>query len=524
MRLLKINSDGSLSLTWFRHDNTPRYAILSHTWEADDQELTFQDMVHGAGTDKTGYRKILFCRDQARNADLQYFWVDSCCIDKTSSAELSEAINSMFRWYQNAVQCYVYLSDISIKNFGRQALPAQLLDDSTLRTSKWFSRGWTLQELLAPRSVGFFCHEGQFLGDKASLELQICNITGIPAKALQGTSLSYFGIDERMAWAARRQTTIAEDQAYCLLGIFDIHLPSIYGEGLSNAFIRLQDEIKRRTERSSKTCEPSVHLILQAYTNIDIVKELAKLLKEFIKTDPSPNHNGACTLHEDHTGKWLLRSPEYTDWLSGQTKFLWVHGIPGAGKTVQASFIFQQVHHFCQESSPSAFGNAYYYCYFGRNQDETSPFLRWIISQLCRQLKDIPSPLISLLRRGTEPGYEDILGLLATVLESFQRVYVIIDALDESQNRENMIDLLRRFTMDPPFDKMRIFTTSRLERDIELGLVGLGPSISMSNQYVDQDISLFIESRLQTDRKLKSWQPILKAEITQALIKGAHGM
>ena len=245
MRLLKINNNNSFSLTTFVGSNIPSYAILSHTWEADNQELTFQDVINETGRNKTGYRKIQFCGDQAKKDGLEYFWVDSCCIDKTSSAELSEAINSMFRWYQNAVKCYVYLSDISTSDV-ISSMPSQLPDDSAFRQSRWFTRGWTLQELLAPPSLEFFSKEGKLLGNRTTLELNISDITGIAVKALQGTPMSQFSIDERMSWAAKRQTTIEEDQAYCLLGIFNIHLPLIYGEGVENAFIRLQDEIDRR--------------------------------------------------------------------------------------------------------------------------------------------------------------------------------------------------------------------------------------------------------------------------------------
>jgi hypothetical protein len=246
MHLLKINPDSSFSLTRFIGNEIPRYAVLSHTWEADNQEVTFQDLMNGAGRSKAGYRKIQFCGEQAHKDDLPFFWVDSCCIDKTSSAEVSEAINSMFRWYQNAAKCYVYLSDVSVADSDQLAQSSQLPYESAFRQSRWFARGWTLQELLAPPSVEFFSREGKRLGDKKLLEFQIQETTGIAVQALRGSPLSAFPVDERMSWAAKRQTTIEEDQAYCLLGIFNIHLPLIYGEGMKNAFIRLREEIDKR--------------------------------------------------------------------------------------------------------------------------------------------------------------------------------------------------------------------------------------------------------------------------------------
>ncbi|KAH7342992.1 hypothetical protein BKA65DRAFT_526948 [Rhexocercosporidium sp. MPI-PUGE-AT-0058] len=154
-------------------DNVPNYAILSHTWGTDTEE-------------------IRFCGEQARLNGLQYFWVDTCCIDKSNNTELAEAINSMFRWYRYAAKCYVYLSDM-------------------------VHSGWTLQELIAPKSVDFFSKYWELLGSKSSLGTIIHEITGIPDKALRGVSLSDFSVAERMSWADRRVTTRKEDQAYSLL-------------------------------------------------------------------------------------------------------------------------------------------------------------------------------------------------------------------------------------------------------------------------------------------------------------------
>ena len=143
MRLCRLDEDGGFSLVEFVGKSTPRYAVLSHTWGADDEEVTYKDLVDGAGKSKAGYSKIRFCRKQAAKDGLQYFWVDTCCIDKSSSAELSEAINSMFRWYQDAARCYVYLSDVSVSGlvrddeFSRRWKPA-------FKKSRWFTRGWTL--------------------------------------------------------------------------------------------------------------------------------------------------------------------------------------------------------------------------------------------------------------------------------------------------------------------------------------------------------------------------------------------
>ena len=234
MRLLECKGDGNYGLTEFLGRDIPPYAILSHTWGSDDAEVTFRDVTEGINKTKDGFKKIQFCSEQAAKDNLRYFWVDTCCIDKTSSAELSEAINSMFAWYCNAAKCYVYLSDIST-------------DGSTsnrhLRQSRWWTRGWTLQELIAPASVEFFSAEGQRLGNKRSMVQEIHDITGISVQALHGSPLHQLSVDERMSWAENRITKREEDSAYSLMGIFDVHMPLIYGEGQKKAFDRLKREI-----------------------------------------------------------------------------------------------------------------------------------------------------------------------------------------------------------------------------------------------------------------------------------------
>ncbi|KAF2621873.1 HET-domain-containing protein [Macroventuria anomochaeta] len=192
--------------------DVPPYAILSHTW-GEQAEL------------KGGYQKIFFCAHQAKRDGLDHFWVDTCCIVKANNTELSEAISSMFRWYQNAARCYAYLSDAENNN---------ILDGegaSAFKRSRWFTRGWMLQELLAPRSVEIFSKEGARQGDEESLGHIIHKLTGIPLDALSGKQMSEHSVAERFSWAGDHETTLREDGAYCLLGIFDIHLPLIYGEG-----------------------------------------------------------------------------------------------------------------------------------------------------------------------------------------------------------------------------------------------------------------------------------------------------
>ena len=231
MRLL--NTD-NLELKEFRDEEVPRYAILSHMW--DEEEVTFQYM-EGTRAANEGYEKIKSCCSVARDNGLKYVWIDTCCIDKTSSAELSEAINSMYRWYQEADVCYAYLADVPSK--------------ATFSASRWFTRGWTLQELIAPSTVIFLNEKWKELGTKASLRQDVSEYTGIPVSILSGDdNLETFSVAQRMSWAAKRKTSRIEDRAYCLLGIFGINIPLVYGERES-AFIRLQEEIMRISDDHS---------------------------------------------------------------------------------------------------------------------------------------------------------------------------------------------------------------------------------------------------------------------------------
>jgi hypothetical protein len=237
MHLLHFEND-RYSLIEVHGGDVPRYGILSHTWGPDCDEVSFKDIREGTGKSKSGYEKIYFCAKQAAKDSLKYFWIDTCCIDKASSAELSEAINSMFRWYKEAVKCYVYLSDVT--------------DNDDFLTSRWFTRGWTLQELVAPRLVEFYTSKGKKIGDKSSHMLQIESLTKIPQEILQGRSLSGLSVEERLSWVKTRKTKREEDLAYSLLGIFDVHMPLLYGEGRKKAFLRLEDEIFRTTSGGAR--------------------------------------------------------------------------------------------------------------------------------------------------------------------------------------------------------------------------------------------------------------------------------
>ncbi|KAF4462092.1 het domain [Fusarium albosuccineum] len=262
MRLL---STSKVEVTEVHGADIPEYAILSHTWS--DEEILLQDVENSdaygspwahvadgafqtlGGNEKKGLSKMMSSVGLAARKGFQHIWIDTCCIDKTSSAELSEAINSMYQWYAEANICYAYLADVA---------PAGTEDPfatrSSFRRSRWFTRGWTLQELIASPQVEFFASDWSHLGSKnGDIEFTrlLNQITGIQLDVLTGQmSPQEVSLASRMHWAADRETTRVEDIAYCLLGIFDVNMPLLYGEG-KRSFIRLQEAILSREEDQS---------------------------------------------------------------------------------------------------------------------------------------------------------------------------------------------------------------------------------------------------------------------------------
>jgi hypothetical protein len=222
----------TLKLKFVADPRKYKYATLSHMW--GDDEVAFEDMNNPANAEnKKRYLKIKRTCERALSQRIRLAWVDTCCIDKSSSAELSESINSMFLWYKLSTICYAWLEDWD--GSGHESI----------RQSKWFTRGWTLQELIAPPEVEFLNRDWEFCGNRRSFGDTISSVTGIEIHVLQGhRSLSKVPVGRRMSWAASRKTTRTEDRAYSLLGIFDVNMPMLYGE-VENAFFRLQEEIVR---------------------------------------------------------------------------------------------------------------------------------------------------------------------------------------------------------------------------------------------------------------------------------------
>ena len=247
----------------------PKYAILSHCWGSN--ELSHQAMRDAISHDrmksevdpiwrKSGFVKIYNFSRQALEDGHEFIWVDTCCIDKSSSAELQEAINSMYHWYRDSEVCYAYLDDVSIPRSRRSRRRARNIFGAiclkSLGNSKWFTRGWTLQELLAPRKLVFWDREWRRIGTLGELAQEIETITSIPIDDFSRdgredrVKLWEARVARRMAWAANRETTRVEDSAYSLLGLFDVYMPMLYGEG-QRAFQRLQEEILKVRDDSS---------------------------------------------------------------------------------------------------------------------------------------------------------------------------------------------------------------------------------------------------------------------------------
>lgn len=267
---------------------TPPYVALSHTWE--DEEVTFQEMSIAGGQAAERKKRFVKIRETCAIALRQGYtwaWVDTCCIDKTSSAELSEAINSMFMWYRKCAVCYAFLSDYKINKREDTSLTSvttienrdyniNSIAGKSLASCRWFTRGWTLQELIAPATVEFYDQDWCFISTKHDMKGELSRITSIDENILTGeTSLESVLVGKKMSWAASRQTTRAEDRAYSLLGIFDVNMPLLYGEG-EKAFLRLQKKILKA----------STDLSIVAWISDENVNTSARYCSIFA-TDPS---------------------------------------------------------------------------------------------------------------------------------------------------------------------------------------------------------------------------------------------
>lgn len=501
MRLLRRLPDGNIRLT---HDlpesNLPTYAILSHTWlVGDNEEVTFDDMTRGKPEIKTAsWRKIRFCAEQACKDGLEYFWVDTCCINKQSSAELQEAITSMFAWYRNAAKCYAYLSDVSVAE-STDPEKKQASWEWDFRRSRWFTRGWTLQELLAPSSVEFFCVNGTKLGDKESLETSIQEITGIPYRALRGDPLAVFTVAERFTWTENRQTTRREDNAYCLLGIFNVFMPLIYGEG-DNAIVRLKEEIEKKHAEIAK--------LEEILTTLPIAAEAAF-------NSLNNQHEPTCL---SDTRSELLE--DITEWAgtSDDKCIFWLNGIAGTGKSTIARTVARNFY------DRGILGASFFFSRGGGDLGNANRLVTTLARQLANKVPAVRHYICDAISEQTDIAEHSLRDqweqLIINPLSKLSRsscpptVVLILDALDECDSEKDIRVILRVLATARTLNGMslRIFITSRPEIPIRHGFAMI-PDVErqvfvlheISPDVVDRDLSLYFRDSFSIIREERGY-------------------
>ncbi|KAH6710686.1 heterokaryon incompatibility protein-domain-containing protein [Leptodontidium sp. MPI-SDFR-AT-0119] len=491
MRLLHRDDEGNLVLTEFFGDTVPPYAALSHTWGAPGEEVILSDIANAQTRHKRGWGKINFCEKQAASHGLKHFWVDTCCIDKSSSAELTEAINSMFRWYREAARCYVFLANVSTAN---QDTAKPLPDESwkpAFRKSRWFTRGWTLQELVAPASVEFFSVEGRLLGDKKSLEI------------------------EKMAWVSNRNTTRKEDQAYCLLGIFDISMTWIYGEG-DKAFRRLEKKIEESAnvmQTSSSKRLKTTHDELPGFdfgqTREDILSSIFypehALRREDVK--PPWENTFQWIFHEEHDDDdgnvYPKNRTGFPDWLRGSSSTYWISGKAGSGKSTLMSYI---LHDYRLNSNLKIWSQghdvhilSFFFWRAGSElQKSVTGMLRSLLYQLVEEVPNAADTLVSNLQlmRGRIPVWtERSLAMsfkAALAAAAGKHFCLLLDGLDEFEgDTDELLDLVFKLQA---LDNVKCCVSSR--PDVQL-VARLSTYKQLRLQDLNfGDISRFVEEKL----------------------------
>lgn len=504
MRLLRYNEQGELGIVSFNDRAAPPYAILSHTWGADAEEVTFADLATGGGKAKRGYKKICFCGQQAQQDGLQYFWVDTCCIDKADKAELSHAIRSMFRWYQNAARCYVYLSDVSTGKGEWDHMLGEFTWEPAFRASRWFTRGWTLQELLAPSTLEFFSQEWAKLGDKMSCKTLIHKITSITHDALDGAPLSQFSVDERLRWKGDRQTKREEDGWYSLSGIFDVEIAPAYSEGAASAFRRLMDEIHK----------------------------LDRCVQDMRSTDPNDDQK---RIEETKGGlladscRWVLDNTIFQQWQQdSHSRLLWIKGDPGKGKTMLLCGIIDEL-------KKSTNNVCFFFCQGTDSRlNSATAVLRGLIYLLVKQQ---PRLTCHLRKRYDQAGaslFQDanawvaLSEMFACMVqdEDLKTSYLIVDALDEcAMDLPKLLDLIIRTAASS--SRVKWLVSSRNEGHIEQKLKSVGDEAKLSlelKQNADQVarvVDAYIDHKLSCLESLKDDD--LRGQVRDELRRKANG-
>ena len=505
MRLLRIEDNGSFTLTenFVKEEEIPKYAVLSHRWLADREEVNFDDMRDGAARKKaSGYKKIQFCHQQAVKDGLQYIWVDTCCINKSSSQELQEAITTMFEWYQNSSRCYVYLMDVSADEDAADdtadgAVVSQPWGTAFCKSS-WFTRGWTLQELLAPTNVMFFSREGKRLGSKTTLQRWIHEITAIPYRALQGEPLSTFSIAERLSWAKSRRTTRKEDKAYSLHGIFNVFMLSNYGEG-DYAWVRLQELLEKKYPDSP-------HLD-HARSNLPVASAAA--------FNSAANQEKAECL----PGTRVQLLSDIAAWADGadDKSVFWLDGAAGTGK----STIARSVARDCYDRG--RLGGSFFFTRGGGDCGHADKLVTTLAAQLLDNIPGVREHICkavlahhTISQVGLRDQWEQLITGPLSRLEPGScppTIVLVLDALDECGSDMHIRMIMRYLTLARNLStaRLRIFVTSRPDTAMRCGFQDIPQAErqefvlhEIDRLLVDRDLTIFYENRLTTIRLERS--------------------
>jgi hypothetical protein len=500
IRLLQRLPGGEIRLAGpFTDGSVPAYAILSHRWESTaEQEVSYQDMIQGLGREKKGFQKLRFCAEQASEDQLEHFWIDTCCINKLLHGEHQAAMNSMFRWYQRATKCYVYLADVSV---GEQNTTGQSERtwQSSFQASQWFLRGWTLQELLAPRIVEFFSQDGVKLGDKETLQDVIHDVTGISVDALQGRRLTSFRKEERLAWMERRTTKFEEDKVYALLGIFEVELVIHYGQGWASTMAKLEEAINVQTSvmRDLRITHPRDD-------------------KSRIEKDKGGLLAGVCD--------WIFDHRDFQRWReTADCQSLWIRGDPGKGKTMLICSIVDEL----TRTERQRYQLCYFFCQATDTRINSAvAVLRGLLYMLVDQQ---PSLIRHIEKQHHQAGrtlFEDVNNwivltkLFSDILQDPQlnSTIFIIDALDECSSQ--LTDLLHYIaSVSARSPRVKWLYSSRdwptIEETLSKAQQMLHLQLELNARTIADGVRIFSEQKVRQLAIEKGYSESLQQEVLQ---------
>ncbi|TGO17002.1 hypothetical protein BPAE_0455g00010 [Botrytis paeoniae] len=443
IRLLQRKPDGEIVFREPTSGEVPPYAILSHTWGPNDEEVTFEDILNGTGEVKPGYEKIRFCGEQARQDGLEYFWIDTCCINKSNNAELSRSINSMFCWYRNAARCYVYLLDVS----------------------------------------------------------------GCSVGALEGQSLSRFSIEERLQWIQHRQTTLAEDKVYSLLGIFDVYILPIYGEGFVRAYDRLLDKFYK----------------------------VQKCIQDLRLSDPRDDKK---RIEEMKGGilqdsyKWILENSDFRQWRNDQqSRLLWIKGNPGKGKTMLLCGVINEL----EKSGAKSVLLSYFFCQATDSRiNYATAVLRGLIYLLVDQQPSLISHIQTKYDQAGKMLFEDtnawvaLCEIFTNILHdsSLDHVYLIVDALDECiADLPRLMDLIVQTSSISSRIKWIVSNRNwqNIEKALDVATQNLRLCLELNEKSVSAAVTVFIQFKVEWLATRNKYSNDTREMIRQQLMLNANG-